>query len=30
MLFFTLGASVLGNMLAGKPKIPGKEVIRAA
>ena len=28
MLLGTLGASLLGNMLVGKPKIPGQEVLR--
>ena len=29
MLLATLGASALGNMVAGKPKKPGRGVIRA-
>ena len=29
MLLATLGASLLGNMLAGKARIPGRGVIRA-
>ena len=28
MLLGTLGASLLGNMLVGKSKIPGQEVLR--
>ena len=29
MLLVTLATSVLENMLVGKPKIPGQEVMRA-
>ena len=29
ILLDTLAASILGNVLAGKPKVPGREVIRA-
>ena len=29
MLLGTLGASLLGNMLLGKPKIPKRGIIRA-
>ena len=30
MLLGTLAASILGNMLAGKPKIPTRGIIRAS